>query len=83
MVTTRCLSFPIPYRGSYCYPLLSGCRIVVVLAVLVLAVVLTLRGYPPEAITGPILVLVAGTVAATDRLFGLEGARSVSGLVDR
>jgi hypothetical protein len=55
-------------------------RVVVVLAVLVLAVVLALRGYPPGTIAGPVLVLVAGTVAAADRLVGVQGVRAVSAL---
>jgi hypothetical protein len=55
-------------------------RVVVMLAVLVLVVVLALRGYPPGSITGPVLVLVAGTVAAADRLVGVQGVRAVSAL---
>jgi hypothetical protein len=42
--------------------------VVVVLAVLILVVVLALRGYAPEAIVGPVLMLVAGTVTAAGRL---------------
>lgn len=51
-----------------------------VLVVLVLAVVLASRGYAPGAITGPVLVLVlvAGTVAAADRLTGVPGMGPVS-----
>jgi hypothetical protein len=49
-----------------------------VLAVLVLAVVFALRGYSPEAITGPALVLVAGVIAAADRLVGAQRARPAS-----
>jgi hypothetical protein len=66
------------YRGSRCCPLLSIGRIVIVLAVLILAVVLAVQGYPPETITGPVLALVAGAVAAADRLIGMERMRSVS-----
>lgn len=82
MITVRCLKPPICCRGSCCccYPLLSICRIVIVVAVLVLAVVLALRGYPPEAITGPVLVLVAGAVAAVDRLLGVQRVRTASAL---
>jgi hypothetical protein len=55
------------------------CRTVIVLAVLVLAVVFALRGYAPEAITGPVLVLVAGAIAAADRLVvGVQRGRAVS-----
>jgi len=77
MITVRCLMLSLSYRGPG-YPLLSACRIVVVLTVLALAVVLAVRGYPPEAITGPIVVLVAGTVAAADRLVGMPRTRPVS-----
>lgn len=79
MTTTRCLTLSLPCRGSCC-PLLVVFRVVVVLAVLVLAVVLALRGYPPGTIAGPVLVLVAGTVAAADRLVGVQGVRAVSAL---
>jgi hypothetical protein len=61
--------------------LLSICRVVVVLVVVVLAVVLALRGYPPKAITGPVLVLVGGAVAAVDRLVGVGRRRRVSALL--
>ncbi|MGH3934362.1 MAG: hypothetical protein ACRDS1_05200 [Pseudonocardiaceae bacterium] len=80
MITIRCSTLPISCRASRCCPLLSICRIVVVLAVLVLAVVLALRGYAPAAITGPVLVLVAGAVAAADRLIGVQRVRPVSAL---
>lgn len=60
--------------------MLSICR-VVVLVVVVLAVVLALRGYPPKAITGPVLVLVGGAVAAVDRLVGVGRRRRVSALL--
>lgn len=79
MIVARCLLFPVSYRGSYCYPVLAGCRVVVVLAVLVLAVVFALHGYPPETVTGPVLVLVVGVVGATDRLVGIARTRSVLG----
>jgi hypothetical protein len=71
MITTRCLMLLFPCRGS-CYSLLS-IRIVVVLAVLALAVVLALQGYPPGSIAGP--VLVSGTGAAADRLVGVPGVQ--------
>lgn len=45
-------------------------RIVIVIVVLVVVVVFAVQGYPPEAITGPMLVLVSGAVAAADRLVG-------------
>ncbi len=65
-------------RESRCCPLLWVCRVVIVLAVLILAVVLALRGYPPEAITGPVLVLVAGAVTAANRLAGAQHRRSAT-----
>jgi hypothetical protein len=65
--------------------LLSICRVVVVLVVVlvvvVLAVVLALRGYPPGAITGSVLVLVGSAVAAADRLVGVGRRRPVSALL--
>ena len=70
MIATRCLRSPFSCGGS-CGLLLVLCRVVVVLVVMVLAVVLALRGYPVGAITGPVLVLVAGAVAAADRLTGV------------
>lgn len=82
MITVRCLTLSHPYRGSR-YPLLSTCRIVVVLTVLALAVVFALQGYSPEAITGPMLVLVTGAVAASDRLVAIGHTRPVSGLTAR
>ena len=60
----------LPYVTVLPAPLVL-CRVVVVLVVMVLAVVLALRGYPVGAITGPVLVLVAGAVAAADRLTGV------------
>ncbi|MGH3961706.1 MAG: hypothetical protein ACRDRY_00370 [Pseudonocardiaceae bacterium] len=78
MIIARCLGLPVPCRRSCGCLLLSTCRIVIVLAVLVLAVVLALRGYPPEAITGPVLVLVVGAVAAADRLVGVQRVQTVS-----
>jgi hypothetical protein len=53
-------------------------RIVVVVLVLVVAAVLAVRGYPPEEITGPILVLVAGAVAAADQLLSVGSRQPVS-----
>jgi hypothetical protein len=79
MITARCLTLSLSYRGPG-YPLLSSCRIVVVLTVLALAGVLAVRGYSPEAIAGPILVLVAGAVAAAERLVGIAHTRPVSAL---
>jgi hypothetical protein len=80
MIIMRCSTLPVSRQTSRCCPLRSICRIVVVLTVLVLAVVLALRGYAPEAITGPVLVLVAGAVAAADRLVGAQRVRAVSTL---
>lgn len=77
MITARCSTLSLCYRGPR-YPLLSTRCIVIVLAMLVLAVVLALRGYSPQAITGPVLVLVVGTVAAAERLIGVQGARAIS-----
>ena len=68
MYIVRCLLLPGSCHGSCCCPLLWICRVVVVLAVLILVVVLALRGYAPEAIVGPVLMLVAGTVTAAGRL---------------
>ncbi|MBV8996021.1 MAG: hypothetical protein JO287_20490 [Pseudonocardiales bacterium] len=51
---------------------------VVVLAVLILAALLALRGYPPGAITGPVLMLVAGAVSAAGRLVGAQHERSTT-----
>jgi hypothetical protein len=79
MITARCLTLSLSYRGPR-YPLLSSCRIVVVLTVLALAMILAVQGYPPGEITGPLVVLVAGTVAATDRLVGRTRTRPVSAL---
>jgi hypothetical protein len=79
MVIARCSRRPICW-GSCCGRLLSICR-VVVLVVVVLAVVLALRGYPPKAITGPVLVLVGGAVAAVDRLVGVGRRRRVLALL--
>jgi hypothetical protein len=78
MITACCLRLPVSCRGPRCWPPLSICRTVIVLAVLVLAVVFALRGYSPEAITGPALVLVAGVIAAADRLVGAQRARPAS-----
>jgi hypothetical protein len=65
-------------RGSCCCPLLWICRVVVVLAVLIFAVILAVRGYPPGAITGPVLMLVAGAVTAAGRLVGAQHERSIT-----
>jgi hypothetical protein len=80
MFIVRCSLLPVSWRGSCCYPLLSICRIVVMLVVLALAVVLALRGYAPGTIVPQVLVLVAGTVAAADRLVGAQRARAISTL---
>lgn len=79
MVIARCSWRPV-CCGSCCGPLLSVCRVVVVLVVVVLAVVLALWGYAPGAITGPVLVLVGGAVAAAERLVGVGRGRPVSAL---
>jgi hypothetical protein len=50
-------------------------RLVSVHVVLVLVVVLVLRGYPLDEITGSVLVLVTGLAAAVDRLMGIQGER--------
>jgi hypothetical protein len=76
----RCLRRPACCHGGRCCLLLSICRIVIALAVLILAMVLALRGYPLEAITGPLLVLVAGAVAASDRLVDGQRVRTGSAL---
>jgi len=77
MVIDRYLPRPV-YQGSRCCPLLLIGRIVVVVVVLVIAAVLAVRGYPLEQIIGPMLVLVAGAVAATDRLLGIGPVPPVS-----
>lgn len=77
MIIVRLSLLPVSC-GSRCWPLLSVCRVVVVLVVLVLAVVLASRGYAPGDITGPVLVLVAGAVAAADRLTAVPGMGPVS-----
>lgn len=64
------------YRGSCCCPLLWISRVVVVLVVLILSVILALRGYTPGAITGSVLMLVAGAVTASGRLVGVQDERS-------
>ncbi len=80
MIISCCSRLPVSYGGSRCWPPLSICRTVIVLAVLVLAAVFALRGYAPGDISGPVLVLVAGAVAAADRLVGAQRARSASAL---
>ena len=79
MVIARCSGLPVSC-GLRCCPLLPICRMVMVLVVLVVAVVLALRGYSPEAITGPVLVLLVGAVAAADRLVDVRRVRPVSAL---
>jgi hypothetical protein len=80
MIIGCCLRLSVSCRGSRCWPRLSICRTVIVLAVVVLAVVFALRGYAPGLITGPVLVLVAGAVAAADRLVGAQQERPASAL---
>lgn len=80
MTIARCSRPPASCQVSPCCPLLSIGRIVIVLAVFVLAVVLALRGYSPVAITGPMMVLVAVAVAAADRLVVVQRVRPVSAL---
>jgi hypothetical protein len=46
--------------------------------VLILAAILALRGYTPGAITGPVLMLVAGAVTAAGRLVGVQHDRSTT-----
>lgn len=75
---SRCLTLPRSRCGSC--SLLLVCRVVVMLAVVVLAVVLALWGYPPGTIAGPVLVLVAGGVWAADRLVGVQRVHAVSAL---
>jgi hypothetical protein len=82
MITIRCLMLPLSLCGPCCL-LRSACRIVVMLAVLVLAVILVLRGHLPGIIAGPVLVLVADTAWAADWLMGLPRARAVSALPAR
>jgi hypothetical protein len=79
MISTRLSSLPVSC-GSWCYPLLSIFRMVIMLVVLILAVLFALRGYAPEAIIGPVLALVAGAVATIDRLVGVQRVRPVSAL---
>jgi hypothetical protein len=79
MVITRCLSLPV-YRAPQCWPWLLIGRIVIVITVLVVAAVFAVRGYPPGEIVGPMLVLVAGAVAAVDRLVSVGRAQPASAL---
>jgi hypothetical protein len=53
-------------------------RVVVVVVVLVVAAILAVRGYPPEEIIGPMLVLVAGAVAVADRLLSIGPVQPIS-----
>lgn len=73
MIATCCLTLSLSCRAPR-YLLLSACRSVIVLAVLVLAVIVALRGVPAETVIGPVLMLVVGTVAAAGRLFGVPGS---------
>jgi hypothetical protein len=66
------------YRRSRCCPLLLIGRLVIVLIVLVVVAVFAVKGYPPEEITGLMLVLVAGVVSAADRLIGVGHVRAVT-----
>jgi hypothetical protein len=79
MVITRCLSLPV-CREPQCWRWLLIGRIVVVIAVLVVAAVFAVRGYPPGEIAGPMLVLVAGTVAVVDRLVSVGRGQPTSAL---
>ncbi len=65
-------------RESRCCPLLWICRVVIVLVVLILAVILALRGYPPEAIAGSVVVLVTGAVTAANQLASTQHGRPAS-----
>lgn len=76
MTIARCTRLPAFCQVSRCLLLPLG-RIVIVLAVFVFAVVLALRGHSPEAITGPVLALVAIVVAAADRLVGVQHVQHV------
>ena len=69
MVIAQCLLLP-AYHRPRCCPLPSIGRIVIVISVLVVAAVLAVKGYSPDEITGPMLVLVAGAVTAADPLAG-------------
>jgi hypothetical protein len=77
MITNCCVTLSPSSTGRRCW-VLGVWRIVVTLAVLVVAVIFALRGYAPDAVAGPVLVLVVGTVAAVERLAGMQSARSVS-----
>jgi hypothetical protein len=79
MVVTRCLPLP-AYRVPRCWPWLLIGRIVIIVTVLVVAAVFAMRGYPPDEIAGPMLVLVAGAVAAGDRLVSVGPAQPASAL---
>jgi hypothetical protein len=83
MVVTRCLPLPayrVPRCWCWCWPWLLIGRIVIVVTVLVVAAVFVTRGYPPDEIAGPLLVLVAGAVAAGDRLVSVGHAQPASAL---
>ena len=79
MVITRCLPLP-AYRGHTAVRCFWLGRIVIVVLVLVVAVVLAVQGYPPEEIAGPMLVLVAGTIAAAERLVRVGDVPPAAGL---
>lgn len=81
MITNCCSTLPgvLPLPRC-CSPVLSPCRIVVVLPALVLVVILALRGHPPQAITGLVLVLLAGAAAAAERPGFGRPEQSVSAL---
>jgi hypothetical protein len=79
MITVRCLTLPLPRWGT-CRSLLLICRVVVMLAVVVLVVVLALRGYLPGVLVGPVLILVADPVWTVDWLVGVQRARAVLAL---
>ena len=77
MITVRCSTLSLYYRGPR-YLLVPACRIVIVLAVVVLAMVLVVRGYSPESITGPVLVLMGGAIAVAERFNGVQGVQAVA-----
>ncbi len=80
MIIVRCLKLPDSCRRLRYRLLLPICRIVIVLAVLVLAVVLALRSYPPGSIIGLVLVLITVAITAADRLVGVQRVHTVSAL---
>lgn len=80
MVNTRVSLVRVSSRRSHCCPLLLICRVVMVFLVLLVLVVFALRGYSPEIITDPVLVLMAGAIAAADQLVGVWRVRAASAL---